>query len=291
MPVKGIFKSLSTSGSLIVFLGIGVLTFFLSTLITMFITGGDTSDVANLRIAQLIQSFGVFIFPPLIFAYLKDGDVSGWLKFNKWPDYVLVLTGILIVFAAVPVVNRMIAVNEMIVFPESWRNFESLLKEQEESLKSITGKMLSAGSISALIRNLLLMALLPAIGEELFFRGGLQRMLGEKLNPHVAVLLTALIFSVFHMQFYGLIPRFFLGAVLGYLFLFSGNIWVPVVAHFANNALAIIFHYLQENKLSNFNPEVPGKEGDITVALISLLLVIVFIFLIAFRQRSSKPGL
>jgi len=291
ITIKGIFKSLPTSGSLIVYMGITALSFLITSVVTVLVTGGDIEKVENLRIAQLIQSFGVFIFPPLIFAYLKDGNISNWLKFKKWPDFVLILLGILIVFVSVPAVNKLIAFNEMIVFPEYLKGFEKNLFDQEQKLKLITERMLEADSLIGLLRNLMLMALLPAIGEELFFRGGLQKMLSKEMNPHVAVLLTALIFSVFHMQFYGLIPRFFLGAVLGYLFLFSGNLWVPIIAHFVNNALAVISHYLLAHKMTSFNPEIPGKDGDVLLSLISFLLVVAFIFMIAFRQRSLKPGL
>jgi membrane protease YdiL (CAAX protease family) len=291
IPFKGIIKDLPVTGSLIALLGITAFSFLISTTVTLLITKGEVVELNHLRIAQLIQSFGIFIIPSLFFAYLKHGNMSEWLKLNRLPNLFMLVAGILAIVVAIPVVNRMISLNEMIVFPEALKGFERMLLEQEQNLKEITEKMLLANSISELVRNILLMAMLPALGEELFFRGGLQNILREKLNPHVAVLLTALIFSIFHMQFYGIIPRFFLGAVLGYLFLYSGNIWVPVIAHFANNALAIVFHYLQENKLITFNPETPGRDDGFVLVLFSFILVVSVIFLIASRQRSSKPGL
>ena len=99
--------------------------------------------------------------------------------------------------------------------------------------------------MKGLFINLLMIAIIPAIGEEFFFRGLLQRIFSNWVrNTHWGIIISAFLFSAIHMQFYGFFPRFLLGAMFGYLFVWSGSLWLPVLAHFINNSLAVIAYYL-----------------------------------------------
>ncbi|TAF81977.1 MAG: CPBP family intramembrane metalloprotease, partial [Sphingobacteriales bacterium] len=137
---------------------------------------------------------------------------------------------------------------------------------------------------------LLMIAILPAIGEELFFRGTIQNIFTALFkNPHVAVWLTAILFSAIHLQFYGFLPRMFLGALFGYLFIWGKSIWLPILGHFLNNGFAVImaFRLQQEGK------SISELDNAFSPSWYAILCSIVFTFAcinIYFKQASyPKP--
>jgi membrane protease YdiL (CAAX protease family) len=135
---------------------------------------------------------------------------------------------------------------------------------------------------------LLVVALIPAIGEEFLFRGALMRILGAWIKkPHLVVWITAFIFSAFHFQFYGFFPRLLLGAFLGYVYLYSGNIWVPITAHFLNNGLAVVMEYLSKNNVVQFNEE---QMAALPLWIHGILSVAVVFILIRLKKRSQYHG-
>ena len=128
--------------------------------------------------------------------------------------------------------------------------------------------------------NLLVIALIPAIGEELTFRGVLQQALvrGTK-NVHVAIILSAAIFSFIHFQFYGFLPRMFLGILLGYLFYYSGSIWTSILMHFVNNGTVVVLAYLDYKGVVDVDFEHFGSTSSIPLMILSLLLTVGIVFL------------
>ena len=138
-----------------------------------------------------------------------------------------------------------------------------------------------------LLFNLFLIALIPAIGEELFFRGIVQKKLGNILtSPHVAVIITSFIFSAIHMQFFGFLPRFILGLILGYLFYYSANLWMSVLGHFINNALGVLLMYSAfANKLT---PDITNTDISLFQAFFSVSVVLIFFYL--YRQINSQKS-
>jgi len=144
----------------------------------------------------------------------------------------------------------------------------------------LTEQCLKADNFGILLINLGLMALLPAFAEELSFRGTLQQILG---NKHLAIWLTAIVFSAIHMQFYGFIPRMLMGAMFGYIFVWTGSLWVPIVMHFTNNSLAVIAYYLLDgieengkNYADTFGAGTTWYIGVISLVITSLGLLIFY---------------
>jgi len=133
-------------------------------------------------------------------------------------------------------------------------------------------------SLWGLLVNLLMIGVLAAIGEELIFRGLFQGLLTRMLkNPHIAILITALLFSAFHFQFFSFLPRFVLGIVLGYLMYLGRSIWFPIIAHFVNNAMGVIYYYFNSKGSSDDMLEEIGTSNLLPMtALISLLIFAVF---------------
>lgn len=185
-----------------------------------------------------VQHLLTFILPGLVFGliFYKSKFLSG-LDLGTNPGLPLTVLGIFFLLAAYPIVNLSFLVNESIPLP-SWASaFES---QAEDTLKAI----LQMDTPLIFFFNLVIIAILPGIGEELIFRGILQKQIGLMLkNPIVAIWISAIIFSAIHLQFEGFLPRMALGVVLGYLYYWTGNLWVPILAHAFNNGIQIVLIY------------------------------------------------
>ena len=146
--------------------------------------------------------------------------------------------------AIMPAIELLSSLNASYSFPESMKGIEDYFRAADTSAMEATQRALSGSGVGFYILNLIALAIMPAICEEMFFRGALQKnLVGMMKNKHIAILLTAFVFSAIHMQFSGLLPRFVLGAVLGYLFYSSGSLWTSIVAHATNNALVVSAAY------------------------------------------------
>ena len=152
-----------------------------------------------------------------------------------------------------PTISLTGLLNQQMELPAFMEGIEHWMRAQEDEAERVTLLLLSEKGIGALFANLFVVALTAGITEELFFRGALQRILGRwSSNPHLVIWITACIFSAFHIQFYGFLPRMLLGAYFGYLLYWSHNIWIPVFAHFTNNALAVICMSDEQLKQTEF---------------------------------------
>ncbi|MBK8746550.1 MAG: CPBP family intramembrane metalloprotease [Saprospiraceae bacterium] len=230
-----------------------------------------TNEVAWVyRLIVFSQHLFAFILPALLAMRLykqQEGDVF----FNFSPKFNLnaALIGVFILMCSYPLVQFSSEVNKMIPLPDVLRNME----DQTAKLVSL---MLNNDSILVLLVNVFLIALIPAIGEELIFRGFLQTIIKKLIfHKHVTVWLTAIIFSAIHIQFEGFFPRMILGLVLGYLMMWSGNIIYPMIAHFTNNAVQVILQYTVRNdatrleKMDNYNVPIWLVIGSVVVLALS----------------------
>jgi membrane protease YdiL (CAAX protease family) len=152
----------------------------------------------------------------------------------------------------------------------------------EDDASNTLETILSAQSVKILLINLLLVALLPALGEELIFRGIVQQF-GYRFfrNPVMSIWITALVFSAIHLQFEGFIPRFILGLFLGYLFFWTKNLVVPVIAHFFNNGLMLVMSYFNPELMADLE-ETPMPDLPWYSVFVSIILLVPLVFY--FRQ-------
>jgi membrane protease YdiL (CAAX protease family) len=156
---------------------------------------------------QLMQTAFTFVLPAFLLAHFVGQGVT-YLKFTPIRSPFIWLGVIILMPLALPAVNWLKSLNDMVVLPHFMSGVELWMQQMENQSEVLTDKFLSVSSYSGLALNLLVMAAIPALGEELFFRGILQTVLGEKFNRHLAVWITAFIFSAIHLQFYGFLPRF-----------------------------------------------------------------------------------
>ena len=196
-----------------------------------------------MKFIQLFSCLGLFILPPFFYGYLSAENIFSNHKISR--QVIILVVAIMILIN--PFVSFTFFLNQSIDIPK-WLMF------YDQNIYAITKAFLVMNSSVDLIVNLLVLAILPAIGEELVFRGFLQKkIISFSKKPYLSIFFTALLFSVVHMQFEGVLPRFILGSVLGLMFYFSSNIWIPIIAHFINNALIVILSYPALNNKISFD--------------------------------------
>jgi len=229
---------------------------------------------------QGISSLVGFVIIPLI--YLKTIQKKSYKIFFKKRTTIsilLFLTGI-IILSFMFVNSLFIEWNANFNFPESLSQLEGIARTFEERARELTDFLTHFSSISEFLVGLLVIAIIPAIGEELVFRGLLQN-LGYDIskNHHVAIWASAILFSAFHLQFFGFVPRVFLGALFGYLYFWSGNLTIPIFAHFINNGFTLLMVYLYNTDTVDFdieNTESNPLSSVIIFAIITIGLLYLF---------------
>jgi len=242
-----------------------------------------------LRISQIFTSIGFFIAPAIIFINWVQPKISLGLKPVSKSTYTWVLLSMLIMIFQLPLINALAGWNKAIEFPDSLKYIETWMQNKELQAEKLTEVFLSMVNLSDVFISLFIMAIIPAFGEELLFRGALQSILVRMTpNPHYAILITAFVFSFIHFQFYGFIPRFLLGAFLGYLYYWGGSLWYPIAAHFANNAMAILFTYWYDHELLPFAPDDIGLSTQATVEVMVSVVILVSGMLLFYRKFKAE---
>ena len=261
----------------------------------MIIWGGSQST-ESLKWLQFMQTTATFLLPPILCAWLWDEEHKPfrWLRMDVPVQWQNILLAVVIMICAVPGINLLADLNSRVELPKSLEFIEQILKSQEEAAAALTERFLQADNIGGLLLNIGLMALLPALSEELSFRGTLQQIIYKDQNGkeqrtkvHLAIWITAFIFSAIHMQFYGFVPRMLLGAMFGYVFVWSGSLWVPITMHFVNNGLAVLVYYLMGESENTKNIADTLGAGD-TWYLGVFSILITSLGLLIFYRRTHK---
>ena len=261
----------------------------------MIIWGGSQST-ESLKWLQFMQTTATFLLPPILCAWLWDEEHKPfrWLKMDVPVQWQNILLAVVIMVCAVPGINLLADLNSRVELPKSLEFIEQILKSQEEAAAALTERFLQADNIGGLLLNIGLMALLPALSEELSFRGTLQQIISKDQNGkeqstkvHLAIWITAFIFSAIHMQFYGFVPRMLLGAMFGYVFVWSGSLWVPITMHFVNNGLAVLVYFLMGESENTKNIADTLGAGD-TWYLGVFSILITSLGLLIFYRRTHK---
>ena len=242
------------------------------------VASGGSHSTTSLKWLQFMQTIATFLLPSILGAWIwsEDHKPFTWLRLTSTTHWLHYLLAVGIMLCAVPGINLLADLNSRIELPESLGFIEQILKQQEEAAAALTERFLQADNIGVLLINIGLMALLPALAEEVSFRGTLQQILAQgklKGQIHIAIWATAFIFSAIHMQFYGFIPRMLMGAMFGYIFVWTGTLWVPILMHFTNNGLAVLAYYLVGDSEEAKNIADTFGAGDTWwVGLISVLI-------------------
>ena len=297
MKLSGKLASKNTFVKLLTWFGL-ILLFTVPTLFIWNKVAGPYPSVAAMKTLQAIQTFVLFIIPSLMAAWLWSDKPLSWLHMDKGMSWQTALLVPLMMVVFVPAINMLSAMNQQVVLPDWLEELEQMLKRQEEATDELTKMFARADTIPQLLLNLFIMAVLPAIGEEMCFRGTCQGLFDQgtagpynnrlRGRTHAAIWVTAFIFSAFHFQFYGFIPRMLLGAMLGYLLCMTGSLYVPMLAHFTNNTIAVGCYYLEEKGVINDDSIDTFGSGDTWWAgLLSLFLGCCLLWYVVRRQPST----
>jgi membrane protease YdiL (CAAX protease family) len=240
----------------------------------------DINSRGVLYISNSISTFGVFFVPALMFSYCTTKNWFSYSNADKFTHSKLIVYVVILSVFILPVIAALGHFNEQITLPESMQNIETWMQKMEEQGKVFTKILTANSTVSILLLNLVIMALLPAIFEEFLFRGALQPFFTKWFaNKHSAVILTAFIFSAIHFQFYGFIPRFLLGIYLGYLLIWGKSLWLPIIAHFMHNAISIILDFAAQKRGIDMEALAPTQvRGFYPLVLLCTILVIVGIY-------------
>lgn len=192
----------------------------------------------TLRIATLINDLIMFVIPPVICALLYTSRPAEYLYVDAMPRMTPMVLAVSTMICSIPMMNMIIEWNEGLTLPSSLASIEAWMREAEERAGDTINVLMGGDSAGSLIMSILIVGVLAGFSEELFFRGGIQRLLvSGRINPHVAIWLTAFLFSAIHLQFFGFFPRLLLGAFFGYLLYWTKNLWVPITCHILNNTI------------------------------------------------------
>jgi len=240
---------------------------------------GFWENLTLIKCIQILTSVLVFVFPAIAFAAIIYKKPAQYLQLttktssNQWLTGTLLTAGIILF--SFPFMAYVLQWNMALELPEAFSEMENWMRLQEESMKELTLAFLQMESIGSLLFTLILVAVAPAISEELLFRGVIQQWFGSFMNVHVAILTASILFSAMHMQFLGFFPRLFIGMYLGYIFYWTGNLWFPIIGHFINNGiqvLAVYFGALDIEAAAN----APETQIPIWGALLSLITITIF---------------
>lgn len=236
----------------------------------------------------VIQFFALFIIPVFLFARFCDSKPTQYLGLRSAKPIYFIL-GITILLVALPFVDWTGTINHSLI-PETTA-IGKWMKASEEAAAKQIGFMLKRHTVQDLLLNLVLVAVFAGVGEELLFRGVLQRLFIKLFkNPWAGILITAFIFSAIHLQFYGFIPRFILGILLGLLYWYSGSLWPAIIAHFVYDAFAVVMIWF--NPAMAEDDSVAVSFGNKSVlAIISLALIILIVIIMKKRSTNNYQAM
>lgn len=252
----------------------------------------DPAASPNARTAMLVLQAGGalfgFVLTPLLHQYFIDRTALPELfDAQRTTVLPLALAGIL-VLAFMPVNALVMEWNLNLDFGPISPAFHEWAYAKEEALRELTEQLTRFESVGSLLVGMLVIAVLPAVGEELVFRGIIQRRLYTLVrNPHAAIWIAAVAFSAIHIQFFGFFPRLLLGALFGYLYHWSGNLWYPIFAHFVNNGFTLLMLYLHQQ--GNVDVDIESIETvPWSLALGALIGCAALLYL--FKQQTDQSA-
>lgn len=279
-------------------IGIFVIVTALCMIITAIVAGvigsGDMSTL-KLRILTLIQDILMFVVPAIVTAIMVTRYPATFLGIDCKASLNTIIMAVVTLVMAMPALNRIIAWNEALTLPESMGSLELAMRQYEENAAAMVKMMLGPSTVGNLIVSLLIVGVLAGFSEELFFRGTLQRLLtSSRATAHIAIWVTAFIFSAMHVQFFGFFPRLLLGAFFGYLFYWSGCLWLPILIHSLNNCAVVFVEWGIERGMWTKSVDSFGSgEGSALYVVVSVVLTCLSLYLtrksaIQYKSEQSK---
>ncbi|MCX6198791.1 MAG: CPBP family intramembrane metalloprotease [Bacteroidetes bacterium] len=234
----------------------------------------NSNEINAFLFIQGLSSLGGFVLTAMMFAVLESGEFKHYLRIKNLPSVKMIVLAVASILVAQFFIEYLVELNQKIPLPSAL----SFLNDYQKKAEEIINAMMNFKDIGHLIFVSIVVALIPAIGEEFFFRGILLGdLLKGKIRPAIAIPVTGLIFAVSHMEYDNTIAIWALGSFLGYLYYVSGSLWLPIAAHFTNNFLAVLMKYFFN--LGMISEDVANAKTPLYATIVSLLIFAVFISL------------
>ena len=245
----------------------------------------------GLLISAIVQNIVMFVLPAIATSFFIYSQPINTFGFKKKVSIKIFFLIFIVMLLSVPALNFIINWNAQVHLPDYLKDIEVIMRNMEDSAFETTKVMLNTSSFFGLLSGVLVIGVLTGFGEELFFRGTMQRVIASNgMNPHVAIWLSAILFSILHFQFFGFIPRMLLGAFFGYLFFWTGSIWCSVFAHALNNSIVVVVSFLTNNGYINFEFDKigPVDNGIPYLALVSVIFTVSTLYILKqyIKQRN-----
>ncbi len=282
-----LIKNASQGAKLLIFILLLVFGLVFSSVLAAFfmLSGDGMNDITNVQIGQVISQVFGFMLPPILYVMLVKEKPFNYLGFKKLQPWSLL--GIVAIFTIIPFLAMVTEWNDNVSLPESMASLEQKLRYIQEVANDTTERFMTEGS---LFSGLLIVAALAAISEELLFRSVIQKAFVKLCkNAHVGIILTAIVFSAFHGDFFGFVPRFILGLMLGYMFYLSGSIFPSMLMHFVNNGTIVMLYYLNKKEVINVDIETFGLTDNMLVIILSIVTTVA-IFIACNRLRLKNDN-
>lgn len=257
----------------------------------------NTDNPNMVVVLKLLQAFGVFILficPAILFAVFWTKPGIRYIGIITRPAFLTMLISSIGMLLAMPLINWLAEFNQQMQLPEILKDVEAWMQLSEERMAVLTEVYTRGTSVGVLLLNLFVIAFMAALSEELFFRGIIQKnFVDYSGNKHFAVWISAIVFSAFHLQFYGFIPRMLMGAFLGYLFVWSGSIWPSILAHFVNNGAAVVLVWLANRGVIGAEADKigiqPGEWVYVVACAITVAICLLAVYYIE-KKRKKRAG-
>ncbi|WP_163710781.1 CPBP family intramembrane glutamic endopeptidase [Mangrovibacterium lignilyticum] len=257
----------------------------------------NPEHILVLKYLQTTQSVGMFVLPPFVIGWLYAADYKVYLSMKGPVKGYLLLLALLALVVVTPFVSVVGFLNQEMSLPDWLGGVESWMRAMENQAEVTIQKFIEVQGSGGLLFNLFMIAVIPSLGEEFLFRGVIQQIFTKMTrNYHWGIWISAFLFSALHMQFFGFVPRMLLGALFGYFLVYSGSIWIPVTAHFLNNALGVFALYSGSNGDSELEKVIdPDFTAGIAyywpLAIVSLIVTVSLVLLMKKHRVATVAGL
>ena len=281
---------------LLVMLAIALGALLVASLITapFLVLSGGTMSTSTVLWTQAVTQLLTFLLPVVLMTIIYyRGRQREFCRLDfSGPKWGNAFAGVVVLLLLLP------AIDWLTVWNDSWNlgRLGELLRSLQEVTEGLVEQMMNVDTVGGLLANLLVVALIPAVCEEAFFRVGIQNLLQRWLSAdgrrpwgvHLAIWLTAIIFSLGHGEVFAFMPRFLMGAVLGYLYVYGGSVLPNLLAHFVNNALVVVLYWLVARGVLDIDPEAPLQCGATLTVSCSVAALLLFVVTFVKRLKTSR---
>lgn len=230
--------------------------------LVMAVTGSKMTR-GTLLAMTMMQNVLVFIIPAML--VVRQSCPKPWhvMGLDVAPDRRALLLVAVAYVVSIPVLNYTVHLNEAMHLPSSLSWLEQMMRASEDAAQAVTRQLLENSTLPAMLLAVFAVGVMAGVGEEFFFRGAMLGMWRQNgAREHLSVWVVAIVFSAIHLQFYGFVPRMLIGVWLGYLFVWTRSLWVPIAAHALNNSMVVIFSWLTDTHRMTLDIDHVGVPTD-----------------------------